>query len=222
MKRVVLCIFCAVLLAAAFSSCSKKGDVIPRSTLSKIYAELFIADSWLSVAPLEDRNAADTLAFYEPVFKEYGYTTSDYLTSVEYYLNDPERFARILKKTRAQLRADLDRLDKQLGAEREAEEAERERNERLDSIAALYVLYKDYIREAFFTDRVMMISDERGVYFPSPCQEEMSYLGPRLIFKSDSLEVRDKVEGLEMKKDGSAIQNSPSIHRELKRNVLIR
>lgn len=189
MKRAVLYIICAALVLGGISSCSKKGDIIPRTTMSKIYAELFVADSWLSMASPEDRYMADTMAFYEPVFKEFGYTTSDYLASVEYYLNDPERFARILKKTQTMLESELNLLDERVKQERDEENAERERKARLDRLDAPCIVYKDFVHEAFFTDYVRMERDENGVYVPSSNQEEKSFRGPGVIFKSDSLKL---------------------------------
>lgn len=45
------------------------------------------------------RQLPDTTLYYEPVFNKYGYTTDDYLHSVDYYISDPERFSRILDKS---------------------------------------------------------------------------------------------------------------------------
>ena len=36
---------------------------------------------------------------YEPILNEYGYTKADYRKSVDEYMNDPERFSRILRTT---------------------------------------------------------------------------------------------------------------------------
>lgn len=191
MKKVFLYIFCAAMLAVVSSSCSKDVDIIPRATMSKIYAELFVADSWIQLAPLEDRNSSDTTAFYEPIFKKYGYTAEDYFASVEYYLNDPERYGRIIKKTRAMLDSEIKRLEAQSQLEQEMEKAEQERRSRLAGLSFKYLVYQDLLKEAFFTDRVKMELDDNGVYVPSLVQEEISFRGPKLVFKSDSLEVEE-------------------------------
>ena len=194
MKRAVLYIICAALLSGMSASCSKKVDVIPRATMSKIYAELFVADSWLNMGDPEDKYAADTTAFYEPIFEKFGFTTEDYLASVEYYLNDPERFARIVKKTRTMLKSDIKDLEAQLQREVDEEQAQKFRKARLEDFDAKYLVYKDFVKDAFFTDRVCMELDENGVFVPSQSQEEISYRGPKLVFKSDSLEVETPVE----------------------------
>ena len=189
MKRAVLYIICTALLSGMSASCSKKADVIPRATMSKIYAELFVTDSWINMADPEDKYAADTTALYEPVFKKYGFTTEDYLASVEYYLNDPERFGRIVKKTRALLKSDIKNLEAQLQREADEEQAQKFRKAKLEGFDAKYLVYKNFVKEAFFTDCVFMELDENGVFVPSQSQEEISFRGPRLIFKSDTLDV---------------------------------
>ncbi|MDO5443124.1 MAG: DUF4296 domain-containing protein [Bacteroidia bacterium] len=193
MKRAVLHIVCAVVLALSFSSCNKKGDIIPRATMSKIYAELFVADSWLSMASADDKYSADTTAFYEPVFKKFGYTTADYLASVEYYLNDPERYSRILKKSRLMLRADIKALEDQVERERLEEQARNERRSRLNGASLPYLIYKDFVKESFYTDHLLMERNENGVYIPAGSQEDKSFRGPRVIFMSDSLETEKQI-----------------------------
>ena len=42
---------------------------------------------------------ADTSLVYEPIFEKYGYTSADYRKSVDVYMDDPERFSRILRTT---------------------------------------------------------------------------------------------------------------------------
>ena len=78
-------------------SCKKDGSkVIPRSKLAKIYAEMLVTDQWIISTP-KVRNIADTSLVYDPILEKYGYTPEDYQRSVMYYLNDPERFSRILR-----------------------------------------------------------------------------------------------------------------------------
>ena len=78
-------------------SCKKDGSkVIPRSKLARIYAEMLVTDQWIISTP-KVRNIADTSLVYDPILEKYGYTPEDYQRSVMYYLNDPERFSRILR-----------------------------------------------------------------------------------------------------------------------------
>ena len=85
-----------LLLILLLSSCSGKRNVIPRSVMADIYADMFIADQWLEDHSKE-RSRADTMLFYDPVFRRYGYTFEDYDRSVQYYMKDPERFSKIFR-----------------------------------------------------------------------------------------------------------------------------
>ena len=80
-------------------SCKREGPrVIPRSKLAKIYAEMFVTDQWIQSKPAL-RTIADTSLVYEPILERYGYDSEDYQYSIDRYMDDPERFSRILRST---------------------------------------------------------------------------------------------------------------------------
>ena len=91
-----------VLIAAAaiLSSCSEKDGrtVIPRRQLARIYAEMLVTDQWITSTP-GMRMIADTSLVYQPILEKYGYDLDDYLKSVDVYMDDPERFSRILRNS---------------------------------------------------------------------------------------------------------------------------
>ena len=89
-------IFILLLLAGLFASCAGKPRIIPRRVLTDIYAEMFLADQWLNDHKTE-RSRADTMLFYDPIFKRYGYSFEDYHASVRHYLNDPEKFSKVFR-----------------------------------------------------------------------------------------------------------------------------
>jgi hypothetical protein len=66
--------------------------------MAQIYAEMLLTDQWINSTP-GMRMIADTSLVYEPILKKYGHTSVDYRRSVEYYLNDPDTYADIMKKT---------------------------------------------------------------------------------------------------------------------------
>ena len=92
------------LLTVLVASCGKEGKVIPKSKLSRIYAEMFLADQWLEDHGSE-RSKVDTTLFYDPIFKRFGCSFEDYDASVNYYLSDPQKYSKILKKSADILRA---------------------------------------------------------------------------------------------------------------------
>ena len=152
-----------LLVLCCLFSCGKKDKVIPRSTMSDIYAELFISDQWLREQQMEFR-IADTCRFYEPIFNKYGYTTLDFRNSANYYLQDPRRFSRILQRASVQLeeRAKyLERLSSDI-------ESIREEIARLREAAVTPPVFYD---PAFFAasagSRPELEMNERGAYMPA-------------------------------------------------------
>ena len=92
-------IFPVILSVMFLCSCGERdGKVIPRGELAEIYAQMLLMDQWIVGTP-GARQLADTTLVYEPILNEYGYTKADYRKSVDEYMNDPERFSRILRTT---------------------------------------------------------------------------------------------------------------------------
>lgn len=99
--RKSLSYFLVIAVAVIVSAVSCDRDetvVIPRGKLAQIYAEILVTDQWIMGKP-GVRRMADTTLVYEPIFEAYGYTTDDYLKSVDVYMDDPERFSKILRET---------------------------------------------------------------------------------------------------------------------------
>ena len=59
---------------------------------------MLVMDQWAQ-SESHLRATADTSLIYEPIFDKYGYDIKDYTRSVEYYMQDPERFSRILRES---------------------------------------------------------------------------------------------------------------------------
>ena len=92
-------IFPVIMSAMLLCSCGERdGKVIPRGELAEIYAQMLLMDQWIVGTP-GARQIADTTLVYEPILNAYGYTKADYRKSVDVYMNDPERFSRILRTT---------------------------------------------------------------------------------------------------------------------------
>ena len=97
--KIIRHIFPVIMSAMLLCSCGERdGKVIPRDELAEIYAQMLLMDQWIVGTP-GARQIADTTLVYEPVLNEYGYTKADYRKSVDVYMNDPERFSRILRTT---------------------------------------------------------------------------------------------------------------------------
>lgn len=114
MKRRLLHIAAlAVLACVILCSCDKdEAKVIPRGKMARIYAEMLMTDQWITSTP-GVRMIADTSLVYEPILEKYGYDSDDYRKSVDVYMDDPERFARILRTTGEILQDRITELEKQ-------------------------------------------------------------------------------------------------------------
>lgn len=103
-----------MLLVATLAVSCRGPRVIPRDKMVDIYCDMLLADQ-----QLRDNNAlrrqADTMLVYEAVFNRYGYDTDDYLLSVNHYLADPERYAKILGDVVEKLQSEAGNLEKEIG-----------------------------------------------------------------------------------------------------------
>ena len=101
-----------VLVLVTVAAC-QGPRVIPKSTLTDIYMDMFLADQLVRERNLPSFKM-DSLLVYEAVFNKYGYDTDDYLYSVRHYLKDPERFAKLFEEVAKRLEGEVSALDKQI------------------------------------------------------------------------------------------------------------
>ena len=109
MKHTVGKILAIAFLLVLALSCARTGRVIPEEKFSDIYAEMLLADQWIS-SNLKARRVADTTLFYAPILEKYGYDVLDYDASVRHYMKKPADFAAILDKSSMKLTAYANRL----------------------------------------------------------------------------------------------------------------
>ena len=88
----IVLVILAVLL---WASCQKGPKLISRDEMVGISQEMLIQD-WIIRKDRDIRQQADSSLVYEGIFQKYGYNTDDYLYSLNYYLRDPERMAKIM------------------------------------------------------------------------------------------------------------------------------
>lgn len=184
-----------VVAAMAWVSCGR-ARVIPKKTLSKIHAEMFVADEWIKQNHAAAR-VADTTLFYEPIFNKYGYSTKDYLKSVDVYLSDPESFETVFKDADEILKAHLDVLT-----------ADEKEKHRLDSIAKArkdyvfrhFASVEETLKVPYHTDSLRFDIDSAGIpVFVMPLRDTM-YDGPRMMVRdtasldSTAVKVAEAVE----------------------------
>ena len=162
MKPLRLSLLALSLAWLCLSGCNRKDKVIPRAVMADIYADLFVADQWLREQGPAFQEA-DTMRFYEPVFRKYGYTTLDFRNSANYYLKDPRRFARILQQASSQLEDHAKYLE-QLSTDIASVQQEIRRLMRSATIPASFY-DTSFFRMAVCYDLDMRL-DERGAWMP--------------------------------------------------------
>jgi len=186
MKKYIghIILLAAVLLSLA--SCAKREKVIPRRTMSRIYASMCMADQWLDRNP-EYRKAADTTDFYGSIFKAYGYDYDDFRRSVDHYLQDPERYSKMVRQSTSMLK----KRAKLLSENVDYIEESRHRRELSFEIAPKPIYYDTLFLKATLTDSIDMKVDKRGLFLPERIVLDTSYYGPHMFVKEpDTLSVQ--------------------------------
>lgn len=191
MRRSCLYILCGIALVLLSIGCSKGPRVIPRGKMARIYAEMLVTDQWINVTPSVKR-LADTSMVYEPILEKYGYTSEDYRRSVDVYMDDPERFSRILRST-------TEILDKRI-AELKSLKAQQE-----DLENNKFVITTDFKAEDYFPflssepyvhyyDSLSVEYDTAGFYrFSSIERADTVYDRLEMVVRADTLAVSDSV-----------------------------
>ena len=123
-----------VLVLVAVAAC-QGPRVIPKSTLTDIYTDMFITDQQVRERNIP-RNQMDTMLVYEAIFNKYGYNTDDYLYSVRHYLKDPERFAKVFEEVAKRLDGEVKALDKLIEHEQWLADKKAQRYPLVDSLLA--------------------------------------------------------------------------------------
>ncbi len=188
MRRILRIVFPVVVIAVALGACAREARVIPVRKMERIYREMFLADQWLADNP-DKKVTADTTWFYEPIFKKYGFTLKDYQKSVDYYLNDPKRYAEMMGRVSDGLRAELNALNKKIALEDKARfEADSIANVRKSLRIRDFHSAVEIFKGGFVMDSVCFLKDSAGAYYIAPVVRDTMFLGPELIIR-DTLPV---------------------------------
>lgn len=195
MKRFLLNLM-LMMAAFALTSCKKdEVEVIPRSKLAQIYAEMLVTDQWITNTQ-GVRLMADTSMVYEPILEKYGYDIEDYLHSVDAYMDDPERFARIFRTSGEIIEKRLKELRRQQYI--------------LDQIASLPNIRVDFRPEKFapylfgesyvhYYDSLAVVVDTADLSYKlmDIARSDTTYDGIRMVIRdtipADSLAVADSL-----------------------------
>jgi hypothetical protein len=170
------------------ASCARKARVIPKSKLEKIYMEMLLVDQWIGLEWSNTR-VADTSVVYEQIFEKYGYTSNDYRKSVSYYMEDPDRFAKIFENISNALTTKANIIDKE---QKDREKADSIRNVIISRNfrRAEIFFYKDVLS---YKDSILFYFDSIGIVRSKPVESDSLFMGPELVIKErrDSILLED-------------------------------
>lgn len=185
-----------LLLAACVlvSSCSREETrVIPRSKLTKIYAEMLVADQWIQTSS-EMRTAADTMLIYEPILEKYGYSSADYRNTLNEYLNDPERFSRILRSVVDIYDDRIKELENQQQLLNEQREKEKNRIPVDFKLETRFPYLHGDAKVQYYDSLAVEIDSLTAEYrYCNIDRGDTLFEGPALVIHSDSLVITDSL-----------------------------
>lgn len=218
----------AALSVCLLSSCGRdETEVIPRGKLARIYAEMLMTDQWIT-STSGVRLIADTSFVYQPILEKYGYDIEDYLLSVDHYMDDPERFARIFRTSGEIMEERLKEL--------------RKIQHRLDMLAKIPKIRVDYDPSELapylsdepyvkYYDSLAIELDSAKMYYRLVDHEtsDTTYEGIRMVIREampadslmnlDSLAVADSLARVDSLAVADSLAKADSILKEKNRNV---
>ena len=103
-----------VFLALAVSCTGPR--TIPRDKLGDIFHDMFLQDQQIK-NDVSLKRIADTSLVYQGIFEDYGYTTDDYLHTINKYIRDPEKLSKVFEKVAERLLDEAKDIKKQVDFE---------------------------------------------------------------------------------------------------------
>lgn len=110
MRKLAAYCLLAALILPGIVGCERKAVVIPAGKMSQIYFDMLLVDRWIRQNS-DVMEEADTTLVYEPIFREYGYSTKDYNKSLDYYIEHPEEYQKIITNTIGMFKSEIDRVE---------------------------------------------------------------------------------------------------------------
>ncbi|HRW95348.1 MAG TPA: DUF4296 domain-containing protein [Bacteroidales bacterium] len=109
--RIALTIVCALLCLAGCSGSSARR--IPREDFQVVLREMFLTDLILERDGTLGRLADSTLV-YPPILEKHGFTTEQFLATLDYYASRPARFKSLLTQLRRNINAERSAYNEKL------------------------------------------------------------------------------------------------------------
>ncbi|MFA6769669.1 MAG: DUF4296 domain-containing protein [Bacteroidales bacterium] len=113
-----------IIILLYTSSCT--GNLIPQEEMSQIIADIYRADRYVSSEYMMVLGS-DTTKVYEAIFSNYGYSSKNFVNTIEHYLSRPSKLKSIYSGAKDIIAEEYNTVTNII-----------RRTERLDSISALY------------------------------------------------------------------------------------
>lgn len=122
-----------IIVVVFIFSCSKEVKipeyVIPHDKMVNIIADIHILDGLFTVNNVRRKFAKDSIDYYNAVFTNYGYTRSDFDTSINFYSNNIDEYDKIYEEVLNRLN-EMETNIKQESAEEEAKNEEKKKKKK--------------------------------------------------------------------------------------------
>jgi hypothetical protein len=123
MKKTVFII--VVIFLSACAKESKSPDyVIPQDKMVNIITDIHIMDGLNTMSNVRRKLAKDSISNYDVIFTNYGYSRSDFDTSIYFYSKNIDQFDKIYEDVLNKLN-EMETIVKQESVEEEAKKEER-------------------------------------------------------------------------------------------------
>lgn len=178
-NRITKAIVLIVVGVLGVVSCTPKG-IIPSKQMVDIYYDFYMADAYIESKRMSE--IGDSVLIYQPLIEKHGYTMDDYITSVDYYLQNIDGMIKILKGTERRIKDRIDYLNIV-----HDENSKRERLKRIDSLE-FYASTK-FPHNGYYRALYSLFYKPDSIYFKSSPQIDSSIfdIKPSSLFLYDTL-----------------------------------
>jgi hypothetical protein len=166
---------------AIFLCCSNRG-IIDSDKIPHILADMLIADRSL-MQDFKNIQKVDTTMLYEPVLNRYGYTTRDFIRTMDFYLPRPAKLKSFYMKAKDILDSRNSEIDKKI--------ADIENTKIIFSKVYLALEQKDSLRltDSYIRALRWIIAPDsfpcRRIYLPDSLADRYEYPGMAIWWKNN-------------------------------------
>lgn len=97
-------------LLFTLSACTNK-DIIPKKDMVEILKKMYLTDGVINAVNNKKLFAKDTISYYEPILKQYGYSKEQFDSSLKYYAQKTETLDKMMDEVIIELTQMDDRVD---------------------------------------------------------------------------------------------------------------